>query len=254
MEYNRLPLISRKTGHSLTDIQEAMVVLRRLNPYPAAGFSTEAAPPIIPDVILEKTEDGQYQIYIENGRFPALRISPDYKEMVKKKSVDKEARDYIRKNSNSAQWLIDSIAQRQNTLLRVTQAIIDYQREFFDIGPEAIKPLKMQQIADAVGVHVTTVSRTCAEKWMLTPRGMVPLRKFFTSAMQSTEQESGEVAQETVKNKVKEIIDNEDKITPLSDDEVVKIMNEAGMPIARRTVVKYRQTMGIPNSRQRRTW
>ncbi|MDR3111501.1 MAG: RNA polymerase factor sigma-54 [Planctomycetaceae bacterium] len=254
MEYNRLPLISRKTGYTLTDIQEAIVVLRRLNPFPAAGFSNEAAPPIVPDVILEKTKDGNYEIFIENGRFHALRVSPEYKEMVKKKSVDKEARDYIRRNSNSAQWLIDSIAQRQNTLLRVTQAIVDYQRDFFDIGPEAIKPLKMQQIADAVGVHVTTISRTCDEKWMLTPHGMVQLRKFFTSSMPSSEEESGEVAQEAVKSRLKEIVDNEDKTAPLSDDDIVKLMNEAGVKIARRTVVKYRQSMGITNSRQRRTW
>ena len=254
IQHNRLPLIARKTGYSLTTIQEAIAEMRHLTPYPAATFTEEAAAAVIPDVILEKTEDGRYEVHADEGRFPKLRVSPYYRELLKQRLLDKGTRDYIKQNAGSAQWLIDSILQRQSTLQKVAQAIVDYQHDFFDIGPEAIKPLKMQQIADIVGVHVTTISRTCDDKWMLTPRGLVPLRRFFTSAMPSADEEGGEIAQDAVRMKLREIIDKEEKTDPLSDEAIVEEMEKAGIKIARRTVVKYRQAMGIPSSRQRRVW
>lgn len=253
IRYNRLPQIAKKTGYTMTMIQEAIATMRYLQPYPASGFKEEAAPPVTPDVILEKNESGGYEVHVEEGRIPHLRLSRYYRELMKQATTEKGTRDYIKQKSASAQWLIDSILQRRSTLQRVAQAIVDYQSDYFDIGPEAIKPLKMQQIADVVGMHVTTISRTCDEKWMLTPQGLIPLRRFFSGGIQSSEGDE-EIAQDAVRLKLREIVDKEDKTAPLSDEELVKQLEAAGIRIARRTVVKYRQSMNIPSSRQRRVW
>ena len=134
----------------------------------------------------------------------------------------------------------------------MAQAIVDHQKRFLDDGPEAIVPLKMQQIADVVGVHVTTVSRAVDDKWIQTPRGMFPLKRFFVGGTRSDE--GDDVAWDTVRIRLQELIDNEDKTAPLSDDDLVGELEKLGMKVARRTVTKYRQMMGIPSSRQRRDW
>ncbi len=167
-------------------------------------------------------------------------------------TANAETREYIKRKINSAQWLIESIEQRRNTLTRVAQAIVDHQTEFLSKGPEAIEPLKMQQIADKVGVHVTTVSRAVDDKWIQTPRGIFPLKRFFCGGTVSADGE--EVAWDTVRLKLQEIIDNENKQHPLSDDELVKELAKHGLTVARRTVTKYRKAMSIPSSRQRRDW
>ncbi len=147
---------------------------------------------------------------------------------------------------------MESIEQRRNTLEKVTRAIIKHQCKFLDQGPEHIEPLKMQQIADLVGVHVTTVSRAVDDKWVQTPRGIFPLKRFFGGGTQTT---SGEdVAWETIKNKLLEIIGNESKAEPLSDEDLVTKLEQAGYPVARRTVTKYRKMLKIPSSRQRKVW
>ncbi|HMP80876.1 MAG TPA: RNA polymerase sigma-54 factor, partial [Pirellulaceae bacterium] len=151
-----------------------------------------------------------------------------------------------------AQWLLEAIQQRRSTLLKVTQAVVDHQRRFFDEGPEALEPLKMQQIADKVGVHVTTVSRAVDDKWLDTPRGLFALRRFFVGG---TTTEGGEdVAWDRIRLELQKLVDAEDKSDPLSDDELVKRLKNAGLTVARRTITKYRQKMGIPSSRQRRDW
>ncbi|HBT75493.1 MAG TPA: RNA polymerase sigma-54 factor [Planctomycetaceae bacterium] len=253
IRHNRLPHIAKQTGFSLARIQEAIKRLRYLNPYPAAGFRESGAPTVTPDVVLEKTEEGDYVVHVENGRIPPLRISAYYRDMLKNKGTDQSAREYIRQKNGSAQLLIDAILHRKSTLRKVAQAIVDHQTAFFETGPEAIKPLKMQQIADAVGVHVTTVSRTCDEKWMQTPLGLFPLKRFFTGSVSATGGEE-ELASDVVRSKLREIVEKEDKKAPLSDEDLVRALESAGIKIARRTVVKYRQAMNIPSSRVRRTW
>ncbi len=148
--------------------------------------------------------------------------------------------------------MIDSIEQRRNTLTKVAQAIIDHQKEFLDKGPERIEPLKMQQIADKVGVHVTTVSRAVNDKWIQTPRGIFPLKRFFCGGTISADGEG--VAWDTVRLKLQELTDNEDKQHPYSDEDLVKELGKQGISVARRTVTKYRKAMNIPSSRQRRDW
>ena len=252
LEHNRLPMIERRTGYSIELIHIVLEELRQLNPKPAAGFSENVVPLVTPDVFVEPGENGQYTIRLEDGRTPSLFISPFYRRLLQTGEATDDAREFIKRKLNSAQWLIDSINQRRGTLTRVSQAIVDHQTEFIEQGPEAIEPLKMQQIADKVGVHVTTVSRAVDDKWIQTPRGIFPLRKFFCGGTLSADGE--EVAWDAVRLKLQEIVDGEDKQRPLSDDALVRELAKQGITVARRTVTKYRQKMNIPSSRQRRQW
>ncbi|HID74949.1 MAG TPA: RNA polymerase factor sigma-54 [Planctomycetaceae bacterium] len=252
LEHNRLPLISRATGYSIEKIQEVVAELRKLNPKPGADFNESYVPAVTPDVFVDPVEGGGYRVRLEEGKTPCLYISPYYRKLLADPNVNPETKQYIKEKINAAQWLIDSIQQRRNTLTRVAQAIVDHQAEFLDKGPEAIEPLKMQQIADKVGVHVTTVSRAVDDKWIQTPRGIFPLRRFFVGGTVSLDGE--EVAWDTVRLKLREIIDGEDKSNPYSDEQLVEELAKQGIKVARRTVTKYRKQMNIPSSRQRRDW
>ena len=252
LEHNRLPVISRRTGFSIELIQQALAELRKLNLRPGAEYNNVPVPPVTPDVFVEMGEDGKYQVRLEDGRTPSLFISPYYRKLFAAGQIDNETREYIKRKINSAQWLIDSIQQRRNTLTRVSQAIVDHQTEFLSKGPEAIEPLKMQQIADKVGVHVTTVSRAVDDKWIQTPRGIFPAEAVLLRRHGGADGE--EVAWDTIRLKLQELIDNEDKQHPKSDDQLVKDLAAAGVTVARRTVTKYRKAMSIPSSRQRRDW
>ncbi len=249
---NRLPAIRKKTGLSLEEIQAVWAELRKLNPKPAAEFADDFVPTVTPDVLVEKGTDGRYRVIVDEYRTPQLRISDHYRRRLANGTATEEEREFIRRKIDAAQWLIDSIQQRRNTLVKVAQAIVDYQQRFLDEGPEHIEPLKMQQIAEQVGVHVTTVSRAVDDKWIQTPRGILALRRFFVGGTQSAD--GDEVAWDAIRLKLQEVIDQEDKSKPYSDDELVKRMGEHGLKVARRTITKYRQKMGIPSSRQRRDW
>ncbi len=252
IEHNRLPVISRRTGYSIELIQQALEELRKLNPKPGADFNEALVPPVTPDVFVEPVEKERYQVRLEDSRTPSLFISPYYRKLINTGEANEETREYIKRKINAAQWLIDSIEQRRNTLTRVSQAIVDHQTQFLNKGPEAIEPLKMQQIADKVGVHVTTVSRAVDDKWIQTPRGIFPLKRFFCGG--TVRDDGEEVAWDAVRLKLQEIIDGEDKQHPLSDEQLVKELAASGIKVARRTVTKYRKAMSIPSSRQRRDW
>ena len=250
---NRLPLIAKTIGFDLATIQQAIAELRRLNPRPGAVFAEKAAPAILPDLVVEKNDDGKYVVRVIEGRSQNLTINDYYRNIGQKKETDKPTRSYIKRSIGSAQWLIDAIEQRRATLTKVGQAIVDHQIDFFEVGPRALKPLKMQQVADQIGIHVTTVWRACDEKWILTPQGIYPLERFFSGAIAASD--GGEtIAQDSVLLKLREIVDKEDKSKPFSDDELVQELIAAGIKIARRTVVKYRQVLNIPNSRERKDW
>ncbi len=252
LESNRLPLIAKKTGLSIEKIREVWQELRKLKPKPGADFNETTVPTVTPDVFVERNDAGKYEVRLEEGQLPSLYISPYYRKLLRDEGTNAETREYIKRKINSAQWLIESIEQRRGTLTRVAQAIADHQTRFLDDGPELIEPLKMQQIADKVGVHVTTVSRAVDDKWIQTPRGIFPLRRFFVGGTTSADGE--EVAWDRVRIKLQEIIDNEDKTAPLSDDAIVEELAKAGITVARRTVTKYRKAMNIPSSRGRRDW
>lgn len=248
---NRLPLIERKTGYSLDDIKEAQEELLKLNPYPGAGFEIRPVQRVTPDIFVERDEHGKFVVRLEDEYTPRLRISKRYQIMLRG-DPDAKTKEYIKRKIDSAKWLIESIEQRNSTLKRVAQAIVDHQTEFLEKGPESIIPLKMQQIADVVKVHVTTVSRAVDDKWIQTPRGMFPLKRFFGGG---TTTESGEeVAWGIIRMKLQEIVDKEDKNDPLSDDALVEELAKHGYNLARRTVTKYRKALNIPSSRERRAY
>jgi RNA polymerase sigma-54 factor len=247
---NRLPAIERKTGCALDEIKEALEVLKTLNPRPGGDFKEEVVPNVVPDLIVDQDEDGDYQIRLVDEHIPTLHISRAYQRMLRDRSADSQTREYIQRKIQAARWLIEAIEQRRNTIQRVARAIIDHQKEFLDKGPEFIHPLKMQEIADRVGVHVTTVSRAVDDKWIQTPRGIFPLKRFFGGGTMTNS--GAEVAWEIVQQKLKEIVDQEDKSNPLSDDEIVQKFAAQGFKVARRTVTKYRKKMDIPSSRQRK--
>ncbi len=249
--HNRLPAIERSTGHDIPTIKEAIDVIKHFNPKPGTGFTAETIPYVVPDIAVDRDEDGNYVVKLLDDWLPSVYISKRYVELYKDKGSDPKMRDYLKKKIQSAQWLQESIEQRRNTLEKVTRAIIEHQKQFLEKGPEHIHPLKMQQIADQVGVHVTTVSRAVDDKWVQTPRGIFPLKRFFGGGKKVGDEE---IAYEVMKQKLMEIIDQEDKANPLSDEELVVKMNDAGYPVKRRTITKYRMMANIPSSRERKQW
>jgi len=249
---NRLQAISQATGMDIPTIYAAWEQLRKLNPRPAAGFADAYVPAVVPDIYLEVTEDGKYQLRLQDTYLPSLRISDYYRRRLQDGTATPEEKEFIKRKINAAQWLMEAIEQRRNTLLKVAQAIVEHQWKFLEYGPQYIEPLKMQQIADKVGVHVTTVSRAVDDKWIQTPRGIYPLRRFFVGGTRSDDGE--DVAWDVIRVKLCEIIDKEDKQNPLSDDALVRELKKHGLTVARRTITKYRQRLGIPSARQRKQW
>jgi RNA polymerase sigma-54 factor len=252
IEHNRLPLIQKKTGVDIQVLKEAIETLRHLNPKPGAAFTSENIPYVTPDVIVERGEDGEYTVRLVDDWVPDVHIPKSVIELAKNKANDPAARKYIKEKILAASWLLDAVQQRRNTLEKVTKAIVKRQTAFLEQGPEFIQPLKMQEIADEVHLHVTTISRAVDDKWVQTPRGIFPLKRFFGGGTQTATGE--QVAWETLKNKLTEMISNEDKANPLSDEEIMDEFEKQGYPIARRTVTKYRKMLGIPSSRQRKDW
>jgi RNA polymerase sigma-54 factor len=252
IEHNRMPNIQKKTGFELHVIQEAIEALRHLNPRPGAQYTTENVQYVTPDLAVERNDQGDYEVRLIDDWTPNIYISRRYIELYRDKASDPKAKEFLKRKIQAAQWLLEAIEQRRNTLLKVTRAIIQHQRAFLDHGPDHVIPLKMQQIADQVGVHVTTVSRAVDDKWVQTPRGVFPLKRFFGGGTQTATGE--DVSWEAIKQKLLEIIDHEDKSNPLSDEDLVTKLNEAGYPVARRTVTKYRKMLKIQSSRQRKVW
>ena len=251
LSMNRYPQISKKLARDITDIQAAVKRIGHLHPYPGKQIGGEDAPLITPDAIVYYDEDSdKYEIEMTNDPAPNLYISGMWRKFVKEKKGDKEAREFLMNNIRNARWLIESIQQRKSTITRVIRAVVDAQREFFDKGPEHLKPLPMINVADQLGIHVATVSRAVSEKWIQTPRGVFPLRRFFSGG--TTSDAGEEMSWDAVKEKLKAIIDNEDKKNPLNDDEIVDKLKEQGIELARRTVAKYRKILDIPTARQRR--
>jgi RNA polymerase sigma-54 factor len=249
---NRMPKISRELGISIPDLETLIEeMLGEVTSQPGSTVNSEPSQYIQPDVVLVYV-DGEYEIRLEDDYYPSLRISPSYLRLLEANKGDARVREHIKRKVESARWLIDAIEQRRNTLQKVCRCIVDYQRDFLDHGPKHLKPLKMQQIADDLGIHVSTVSRAISDKYIQTHRGIFPLKRFFTGA---TEGASGAESTVAVKERVKEIIDSEDKTSPLSDEAIAKMLQQKfGLSIARRTVTKYREALGVPSSRQRKVW
>lgn len=248
---NRLPQIAEKSGLGLERVRCALTLMKRLSLAPGRRLASEDARPITPDAIVEYDEESdRYVAYLNDSRVPSLQVNREYALMSKDRAVPKRDRDFLKTNLSNASWLMDAVEQRRNTLLRVIRVVVDEQREYFDYGPEALKPLPMTQVAEQLGIHVATVSRAVSEKYLQTPRGVVALRGFFSGGLQT---ESGEdMSYDAVRAAVKDTVEGEDKAKPLSDDAIVEVLKERGIEIARRTVAKYRGQLGIPTARMRR--
>lgn len=249
--HNRIPKIAQKTGLTPAEIKHSVDSMRRLTIHPGRQLINETPAAIVPDAIVEYDDDKDiYIAYLADGRMPSLRINQEYARMAADKALPKQDREFVRTNLGNAQWLIDALNQRRQTLLRVINVVVAAQRDFFDQGPQAVRPLPMTQVADQLGVHVATVSRAVAGKYLQTPRGVFPLRQFFTGG---TQNESGEdVSWESIKAAMREVVDAEDKSAPLSDDAIADALKAKGVEIARRTVAKYRAQLDIPPARMRK--
>ncbi len=251
--HNRLPKIASKSGLDLDEIKSAIEQMKRLTLHPGRRLINETPPSIVPDAIVEYDDDADvYFAYLADDRLPSLRVNREYAKMSKDRELPASDRQFIKTSLSNAQWLIDAVRQRRQTLLRVINVVVAAQRDFFDMGPQSLKPLPMTQVADQLGVHVATVSRAVAGKHLLTPRGVFPLRKFFSGGTQT---ESGEdMSWDAVKAALQEVVDAEDKAKPLSDDALAKALKEKGIDIARRTVAKYRGQLNIPPARLRKAF
>ncbi len=247
---NKLPKVARELDITIPQLRKLIAEIARLDPSPGATAGSDRNAYVHPDVVVEWV-DGRWEIRLEEDFFPRIRVNPQYRELLTQ-SDDPKVKDWVRKKLESAKWLVDAIQQRQSTLSRVCDEIFKVQREYLDYGESHLKPLKMQEIADRVGIHVSTVSRAIADKWVQTPRGIVPLKFFFTGGAETADGET--MSRRSVKQKVKDIIDDEDKRNPLSDEQVAEVLKKEGLDIARRTVTKYRKALEIPSSRQRRQW
>jgi RNA polymerase sigma-54 factor len=251
LTHNRIPKIAQATGEPVERIREAIEHMRRLALHPGRLLVSESPPTIIPDAIVEFDDElDDYIVYLTDGRLPNLRLNREYARMSKDRSLAKNDRDFIKTNLSNAQWLIDALNQRRQTLLRVLKVVVAAQREVFEQGLEAVRPLPMTQVADQLGIHVATVSRAVAGKHLQSPRGVIPIRSLFTGGTQT---ESGEeVSWQAIKAALRDIVDTEDKARPLSDEAIVRALKGRGIEIARRTVAKYRGQLEIPPARLRK--
>ncbi|MCP4246090.1 MAG: RNA polymerase factor sigma-54 [bacterium] len=249
---NRYPVVAKATGYSVGEISEAVRAMgSTLHLHPAYLVIERQVPRITPDVIVEYPDDGTgLTVRLTRGNLPQLRISDQYSKMLKAKGNGKDVRAFVRKHVEGASALIDAITYRRNRLLDVAQAIIERQREFFDRGAAGLKVLRMSELAEQFECDPSTISRTVADKYMQTPRGIYPLRYFFTGGMESANGQS--TSWDSVKVRVKEIVEAEDRQAPLNDDQIAAILRREQTAISRRTVAKYRQQLNIPPARQRR--
>ena len=248
---NRLPKVAAKLNVSMDELKHAVEKLRTLRLSPGRQLSNESPQGIVPDGIVEYDSDNdRYIAYLNDRRLPNLRLNQEYALLAKDKTAPKQTREFIKTNMGNAQFLIEAIEQRKRTLLRVLEAVVRHQRDFFDFGPQSIKPLPMTKVAEELGIHVATVSRAVAEKYIQTPRGVVALRKFFTGG--TTTETGEEVSWDAIKAALEEVIAAEDKKDPLSDDALADELKKRGFDIARRTVAKYRGQLNIPTGRLRK--
>jgi RNA polymerase sigma-54 factor len=245
----RYPDIARRLGVTVDQVQKAANFIATLDPKPGQIFSPEPNTYVLPDVVVEKVGD-EYVVSLTGDQIPHLRINKTYRDLMTQSRNGGEVRDYIREKIRSGKFLIKSIHQRQQTILNIAIEIVKRQGDFLDHGTAFLKPMTMVQIADAVGVHETTVSRAISGKYIATPQGVVEMKFFFTPGYQTNDGVA--LSNTSVKETIADLVRNEDNRMPLSDKEIVEILSERGIPIARRTVAKYRAELNILPSNLRK--
>ena len=247
----RIPEIARGTNREVDEVQEALERIARLEPRPGRAFLPDNDQYILPEVFVQKLGD-EYVVTTNNEHIPHLRISNTYKDLMAQGENSAEVRNYIREKIRAGKFLIKSLHQRQQTILNIAKEIVHRQREFMDKGVSGLKPLTMVLVAEVVGVHETTVSRAVSGKYMQTPRGLFEMKYFFTAGIQTATGDG--LSNTSVKDMIAEIFKNEDTGKPLSDQEVVKMLKDKGIVIARRTVAKYRTELNILPSNLRKVY
>ncbi len=242
--------LAKRYGLEPKEVQAAADELARLDPKPGLQFAQSGEEYVVPDLVVDKM-DGEYRVFLNDGGMPRLRISKIYQEIAgdKKKFVG-ENREFITQKMNSATWLIQAIEQRRQTMLKVMHFIVDRQREFFEKGVEQLKPLTLREVAEVVEMHESTVSRVTSQKYVQTPRGVYPLKFFFSSSLGTTTGE--DASSRAVKAQIAKLVSDEDSAHPLTDAAVVEQLKQRGVRIARRTVAKYREQLGILPARMRK--
>ncbi|MDY0109191.1 MAG: RNA polymerase factor sigma-54 [Candidatus Krumholzibacteria bacterium] len=245
--------IARAMKITPQEVQAYAASIGELDPRPGLSVEAEGARAIVPDLVVEKVseDDDHYVIYLNDGNLPRLRVSRAYDEaMQDPASRQDDAATFIDEKRRYAEWIIKTIEQRRRTMIRVMEAIVAEQRDFFERGAIALRPLTLQQVASAIGMHESTVSRVTRQKYVQTPRGVFPLKYFFSAGLDTDE--GDEVAAKAVKLMIEEIVAGEDPRRPLSDKRIADLLGERGLRIARRTVAKYREQLGILNARMRK--
>jgi len=242
--------LAKRFGVEPAAVQAAADQLSRLDPKPGLKYSEQSDGYIIPDLIVEKI-GGRYQVFLNDTGMPRLRLSRSYQEIARdKKKMTPENREFIASKMNSANWMIQAIEQRRQTMLKVMNFIVDRQRDFFEKGIEYLKPLTLREVAEVINMHESTVSRVTNEKYVQTPRGVLPLKFFFSSALSTA---SGEDASaRSIRAKLEKMVGEENSAKPLTDQQIVHLFQEQGIQIARRTVAKYRDQLGILPARMRK--
>lgn len=241
---NRIPKIREKTGWNAERLDRARACLKRLDPNPGRELVPPEQTAIIPDVLVEyDPESGDYTARLADELMPRVRVSPDYEAMMKDIELDAKARSFVADSVRAARSILEAVEQRNTTLMRVVRVVLTRQREWFEHGQQHLKPMPMVEVADMLNIHVATVSRAVSEKWMQCPRGLVALRMFFSLGTENAEGE--EMSWTAVKALMKEVVEGEDRAKPWSDREIAEALEKRGVKIARRTVVKYREQLGI---------
>jgi RNA polymerase sigma-54 factor len=242
--------LAKRFGVEPAKVQQAADGLARFDPKPGLKYANRGDAYVIPDLIVEKI-DGQYRVFLNDTGVPRLRISRSYQEVARdKKKLTPENREFIAQKMNSANWMIQAIEQRRQTMLKVMNFIVDRQRDFFEKGVEYLKPLTLREVAEVINMHESTVSRVTNEKFVQTPRGVLPLKFFFSSALATS---SGEDASaRSIRAKLEKMVAEEEPRKPLTDQQIVHLFQEQGIQIARRTVAKYRDQLGILPARMRK--
>jgi RNA polymerase sigma-54 factor len=242
--------ISKRFGISANDVQSAADEIAKLDPKPGLRFSAALDNYIIPDLIIDKI-DGVYHVFLNDANLPRLKLSKAYQEIARdKKKFEGENKEFISNKLNSANWMIQAIEQRRQTMLKVMNYIVDRQREFFDGGVQFLKPLTLREVAEVINMHESTVSRVTNEKFVQTPRGVLPLKFFFSSGLATTD--GDDVSARGIKAQLEKLVQDEDSKHPLTDQAIVNILRESGVQIARRTVAKYRDQLGVLSARMRK--
>jgi len=248
LEKRHYSAVAKTCGCSLEDVYDVAQIIAELEPRPARRFQTEEPRYIVPDVYVHKVGDEYYVVANDDG-MPKLKISGFYRTAM---ADNPKAKEYIQDKLRSAQWLIRSIDQRRKTIVKVTECIVEKQHDFFDKGIEHLKPMILRDVAETVGMHESTISRVTSNKYVHTPRGTFELKYFFNSAIRRDHQD--DIASESVKQAIKSIIGHEDEKAPLSDQKIVEILGQDDIKIARRTVAKYREMLGILSSSKRKKY